>query len=247
MSRKPSPIRSQSYLLRQAVHVWIGLGLVLIAGAAASCATSGPAADTPAPIPAPPPRPQPPAPVQAASGFTPDATLSLCARLTVSNSPAVDADRRVEGFKPYLRAENAVTLAVVPTSGACLSSGFGERNGRPHKGIDVQARPAGMVYAAGDGVVIERNFRKDYGHQVVIDHGSGVFTRYAHLVSNEQTPKPGEKIAFGAPLGVMGNTAETPVAVHLHYEILTGEYVFPKGTFGLTAQNPLRYPYRERR
>lgn len=177
------------------------------------------------------------------ASFAPDSTLELCPRLRVANAPETDGTLKVRDFRPFIRIENAVTMAVVPTRSACLSSGFGDRSGRLHKGIDVQGRPAGMVYAAADGVVIERNFHRDYGHQVVIDHGSGVFARYAHLETNQSAPPPGASIKFGAPLGQMGGTADPPVAVHLHFEVLTGAYVFPAGSFALTPRDPFDYPY----
>ena len=130
--------------------------------------------------------PEPPAPPQTAtSGFTPDASLALCPRESVSNAPPhTGEDRVLTNFSPFVRVKG-VKLAVVPTNNACLSSGFGLRNGKLHKGIDVQNDPAEMVYSGAAGTIREAGWREDdYGNYVVIDHGDFV-TLYSHLANLE--------------------------------------------------------------
>ncbi|MCI4645676.1 MAG: M23 family metallopeptidase [Hyphomonadaceae bacterium] len=170
--------------------------------------------------------------------------LGICPRMTVANAPPVAADLAIVDYQPFVLAEDAVTLAVAPTEG-CVSSGFGPRNGRTHKGLDFRTDTPGMVFAAAQGTVIEAHYRDDYGNQVVIDHGDGVFTRYAHLAAFRGSVREGAVVEAGTPLGPMGNTASYAIPVHLHYEVLVGDYDTPAKSFGLTAKSIFEYPFVE--
>lgn len=199
-------------------------------------------ASNPAPAPAQKPSAAKPS-LPTSTAFKPDATLSLCPRIDVSNAPPVDASRAVIGYTPFVRVENAVELAVNPVNGACLTSGFGVRSTSSHKGVDYQVKPAGMVHAAGAGRIVEAGWRDDYGNYVLINHGSSVFTRYAHMVSLQPGVRENAEAPFGMPLGVMGNTSKYQLPVHLHYEVLIGDYNTPKKSFGLTPVNIFSYPF----
>lgn len=167
-----------------------------------------------------------------------ESELRLCPGMTVANGPPVDAERRVRNFTNVVDV-NGVMVAAAPARGACLSSAFGIRNGRRHKGIDLHAADGGPILAAADGVVVERKFRDDYGNMLLIDHGSGVFTRYAHLSSFAQGVVVGARVSAGQQVGLMGNTASYRIPVHLHYEVLVGDYNTPAGSFGLEPRSPL--------
>lgn len=163
----------------------------------------------------------------------------LCPGMRVSNAPsaATLAEVRVEQAKATAVVDG-VRLSLLPAPGACVSSGFGPRGGRTHRGVDYHARTGVPVYAAAAGTVREMKWRDDYGNMVLIDHGKGVFTRYAHLAGFDPGLKPGGAVKPGARLGLMGNTASYSIPVHLHYEVLTGNYDTPKASFGLTAVDP---------
>jgi murein DD-endopeptidase MepM/ murein hydrolase activator NlpD len=152
----------------------------------------------------------------------------------------VDGGGRVVGYRPVVSV-NGVRLAVAPTDSACLSSGFGPRNGRLHRGVDYQGRPPGMVYAAGEGTVREAGYRDDFGFYVLIDHGSDTFTRYAHLQALTGAASVGRVTQMGTPLGKMGNSAGYRVPVHLHFELLVGDYDTPARSFGLEARDIFDY------
>jgi murein DD-endopeptidase MepM/ murein hydrolase activator NlpD len=203
------------------------------------------------PVPAPVYWPAPSAPVEAPAApagwpvspwFAPDLELSLCRGLDVRNAPYSDTAGRIERFSPFVQAAPGVVLAMVPTNGACLTSGFGDRRGSFHRGLDLQSRPPQPVHAAGPGRVAEMDFRGGYGNYVVIDHGQGIFTRYAHLEYFQPGLAPGVATPFGAPIGMMGGTAIPPVSPHLHYEILTGRIDTPRASFGLDAIDPFSLP-----
>lgn len=171
--------------------------------------------------------------------FVPDEHLYACWR-RVRNSPAIAEDGRIPAYRPYVRVRRGVTLALAPQNGACLTSGFGRRWGRLHKGLDYSSHPPVMIFAAASGTVVEATYRHDYGNMVLIDHGRNVYTRYGHLADFEPDVRPGAKVRFGEALGVMGDTSDRHVGLHLHYEILVGDYHTPKKSFGLKALNPFR-------
>lgn len=101
---------------------------------------------------------------------------------------------------------------------------FGGRNhptlGRymMHTGIDLGADKGVTVYATGDGVVIKDPDRgSGYGMQVLINHGFGYKTRYAHLSKIYVTP--GQQVKRGEAIGEVGNTGRSS-GNHLHYEVI---------------------------
>lgn len=105
-----------------------------------------------------------------------------------------------------------------------ISSYYGQRTDpfykvtKFHGGIDFSG-PTGLgIYATGDGVVIrvEKN-KSGYGNNILIDHGYGYMTRYAHLHSFKV--KKGQKVKRGQEIGLMGNTGKS-TAPHLHYEVI---------------------------
>jgi murein DD-endopeptidase MepM/ murein hydrolase activator NlpD len=213
------------------------------AGASSGAGAPG-AATTPAPSPVPsaPGATQvvvPSAPAALASQIFP-AKLELCPRMAVSNAPT-SAQGVVSNYRQFVRVKEA-RIATFPTPGACLSSGFGSRNDRLHKGLDFHADVGVPVLAGGDGEIVEIKYREDYGNMILIDHGGGVFTRYAHLASFARGLSPGVKVIAGDPLGLMGNSASYQIPIHLHYELLTGDYNTPKGSFGLQPADPLSFP-----
>lgn len=116
-----------------------------------------------------------------------------------------------------------------------IVSGFGMRfhpilkYHRLHSGIDMTARQGTPVYATGDGVVrvAGRNAEgySGYGVVVLVDHGFGYQTLYAHL--NSATVRAGHKVKRGEQIGTVGSTGMSSGS-HLHYEvILNGKKVDP--------------------
>ncbi|MCX7697001.1 MAG: peptidoglycan DD-metalloendopeptidase family protein [Bacteroidales bacterium] len=108
-----------------------------------------------------------------------------------------------------------------------ISSGFGWRinpftrsGAQFHPGIDF-AGPVGIpIYATGDGVVIDpfkTSSMHGYGLVVVIDHGFGFKTLYAHL--SKILVKPGDSVKRGQIIGLLGNSGPS-TGPHLHYEVI---------------------------
>lgn len=117
-----------------------------------------------------------------------------------------------------------------------LSSRFGMRNDpftkkpRFHSGVDLSCGVSGEpIYATGDGVVSRISFDFfGYGNYIIVDHGFGYKTRYAHLKATLVTE--GQKVKKGDQIGEMGNTGRSK-GTHLHYEV----------HYQNKAVNPLNY------
>lgn len=104
-----------------------------------------------------------------------------------------------------------------------LLSGFGMRLHpihkmmKMHKGIDFSAPKGTPIYASGDGQIIKvENKRSGYGKNIVISHGYGYQSRYAHM--SRMDVKVGETVKKGQVIGLVGSTG-TSTAPHLHYEV----------------------------
>ncbi|MCU9613463.1 M23 family metallopeptidase [Caldibacillus lycopersici] len=117
---------------------------------------------------------------------------------------------------------------IWPTNGGYISSTMGYRWGNFHKGIDI-ARPSNYtIKAADNGKVVSAGWDGDYGNKIVIDHGNGMRTVYAHLSSINVSV--GQTVAQGSKIGVMGSTGDS-TGTHLHFE------VYVNGSL----KNPLNY------
>ena len=87
-----------------------------------------------------------------------------------------------------------------------------------HSGIDFSAPKGAPVFATGDGVIKKvRHSRRGYGNTILIDHGYGYKTFYAHL--SKILVRRGQKVKRGEIIGEVGNTGKS-TAPHVHYEII---------------------------
>jgi murein DD-endopeptidase MepM/ murein hydrolase activator NlpD len=116
--------------------------------------------------------------------------------------------------------------AIQPVSNKDLSrmaSGYGYRihpiykTKKFHAGMDFSAKTGTPIYATGDGKISKvRKSRRGYGNHVIIDHGFGYKTLYAHM--SRYIVKRGQKVNRGDVIGYVGSSG-TSVAPHLHYEV----------------------------
>lgn len=113
--------------------------------------------------------------------------------------------------------------AIKPVDGILLS-GYGMRYHpvlkykRMHEGVDFRADVGTPVHATGDGVVKLARRKNTYGRLLIIDHGNGVESHYAHLSSFKKNIEPGTKIERGQVVAYSGNSGVTE-GPHLHYEV----------------------------
>jgi murein DD-endopeptidase MepM/ murein hydrolase activator NlpD len=122
--------------------------------------------------------------------------------------------------------------AISPVKNPIIVSGFGMRYHpvykilKMHTGIDIIGQHGTPIYATADGVVRdEMEGYSGYGVMVVIDHGRGYKTVYAHL--SKRLAKSGQKVKRGDKIGYMGSSG-LAIGTHLHYEVFkNGVHVNP--------------------
>lgn len=85
-----------------------------------------------------------------------------------------------------------------------------------HLGIDLACAANTNVYAANAGTVIESQYHYSYGNYVLIDHGGGIATLYAHM--NERWVSAGDTVVQGQQIGLVGTTGSSS-GYHLHFEV----------------------------
>lgn len=104
----------------------------------------------------------------------------------------------------------------MPTDNRVVTSNFGRRWGRQHKGIDVKVYIGDTIRAAFSGKVrMVRYDRNGYGKYVVIRHGNGLETIYGHM--SKQIVEENQIVTAGEPIGLGGNTGRS-TGSHLHFE-----------------------------
>ncbi|RLQ89680.1 M23 family metallopeptidase [Planomicrobium sp. Y74] len=150
------------------------------------------------------------------------------ATMSKSNSETVEKEDKILFTGKSLK-QNELVLKVAkalpsvgtgkfvwPAQGGYISSKKGPRWGREHKGIDI-AQPEGFdILAADHGVVKAAGADGTFGNRVIIDHGNGYETIYAHLKTIDV--QVGDKVPQGTKIGVMGTTGRS-TGIHLHFEI----------------------------
>ena len=105
---------------------------------------------------------------------------------------------------------------AMPSPSTVITSNFGPRWGRQHKGLDVKLNTGDTIYAAFNGKVrIVRYEPKGYGRYVVIRHDNGLETIYGHM--SKQLVAENQDVRAGEPIGLGGSTGRS-TGSHLHFE-----------------------------
>jgi murein DD-endopeptidase MepM/ murein hydrolase activator NlpD len=143
-----------------------------------------------------------------------------------------------EAIAAFLRAHGDGEAEVSPKgmtwpARGPVTSGYGWREHpifgtrRFHAGIDIGAPTGAPIVAAGSGTVVFASSRTGYGNHVIIDHGGGVATLYAHMSSIGASN--GQRVAIGDRIGAIGCTGYC-TGPHLHFEVrVNGDPVNPMG------------------
>lgn len=156
-------------------------------------------------------------------------------RKIASLSQPTRAKRFPKTSKPNLQEKLATAPAIqglhaleYPVKNYRISSGFGWRGRHHHDGVDIPAPIGTHINAAEAGTVVEEGWESGYGHMLIIDHGNGLRTRYAHC--SRVLVKLGETIQKGQHVADVGATGRVSGA-HLHFEVLVSGH----------PQNPKQY------
>ncbi|MDK3258166.1 M23 family metallopeptidase [Blastococcus capsensis] len=151
----------------------------------------------------------------------PQASISVAeaqARLQeVAASRAARAQR--QAAEAAAAAEAARPKAVLPVTGARLTSGYGSRWGTFHYGIDLAAPMRTPEYAAMDGVVLRAGSASGFGLVIQILHENGDVTVYGHM--DKILVEPGQYVEAGETIALLGNRGQS-TGPHLHFEVHQG-------------------------
>jgi murein DD-endopeptidase MepM/ murein hydrolase activator NlpD len=157
-------------------------------------------------------------------------TAAVIASLTVRNNIDIARDRTL-GLEDQLRFVEQIALlraekllstpSMWPVAGP-IRSAYGRRRDpftgatEQHRALDIGALYGTVIRAPADGRVIYSRRRADYGNLIVVDHGSGITTRFGHLSRFEAGV--GDRVQKGDVIGYVGNSGRS-TGPHLHYEV----------------------------
>lgn len=144
--------------------------------------------------------------------------------LEVLKKETEEAIERISGIREFLKEQKHLYLATPqgwPVEGR-ITSDFGKRlhpvtgNLSFHSGVDIEVAPGTPVKATAEGVVSFSGWNYESGYSIVIEHGYGYSTVYAHNRKNFVVV--GQRVKKGEVIGISGGTGST-TGPHLHYEI----------------------------
>jgi len=160
-----------------------------------------------------------------------DHEAQLQAQLVVlqANRAATEADF-IAGIKARTGAGASLDAGEISNSGwaspttGFITDGFGwriaplEGASSFHRGTDLAAPCGQNIYAASSGTVVYAGWNGSYGNFILIDHGNGVATGYAHIVSGGILVSVGESVVVGENIAHIGSTGLS-TGCHLHFEV----------------------------
>lgn len=159
------------------------------------------------------------------------AFISLADKIAAQKQVIKESMGPIESQLAYLMAKPSIMPVNAP-----ITDGFGYRKNpftsrgtEFHSGIDFAASYGTDVSATGDGIVMFSGWNAGYGRTVIISHGYGITTLYAH--NSKLLVKQGDKVKKGQAIAKVGNTGRS-TGTHLHYEVkVNGKSVNPSKYF----------------
>ncbi len=151
-----------------------------------------------------------------------------------------EALQALTGYFEDRKALLASTPAIWPVRG-WVTSDFGFRldpytsQRKTHEGLDIANTPGTPIVAPADGTVVYASQEGGYGNVIVIDHGLGIKTRYAHL--SKIDVHLGDRVRRGQLIAAIGNTGRS-TGPHLHYEVRINGVPENPRKFILEAEEP---------
>jgi murein DD-endopeptidase MepM/ murein hydrolase activator NlpD len=156
---------------------------------------------------------------------------SLTDKIAIQKQLINDSLGPIKSKLAYLMAKPSIMPVI-----ASITAGFGyrknpftSRGSEFHKGVDFAASYGETVSATGDGIVIFSGWNAGYGRMVIISHGYGITTLYAH--NSKLLVNQGDKVKKGQAISKAGNTGRS-TGTHVHYEVkVNGKNVNPAKYF----------------
>jgi len=164
---------------------------------------------------------------QTPEGTEPPAGMPVTTDAALSSELALDLPAEPE-TEPALASVNSTkapeSSAMIWPVPSCwtIAVAFGEGSNASHTGIDISDGNSNgkIVVAAAKGTVIYADASAgSYGLQVLIEHGDGIMTRYAHLMSGSVSVEDGDTVEAGQPIARVGSTGNA-ASPHLHFEVI---------------------------
>lgn len=156
---------------------------------------------------------------------------SLSEKIALQKKNIADSLDPIKKQLAYLMAKPSIkpVTASITASFGYRKNPFTSRGSEFHKGIDFAASYGQTVSASGDGIVAFSGWNAGYGRMVIISHGYGLSSLYAH--NSKLLVKQGDKVKKGQAISKVGNTGRS-TGTHLHYEVkLNGKNVNPANYF----------------
>lgn len=170
--------------------------------------------------------------------------------------PIIDFEKKVDitsefwdttTFNPYkneiiqfpfnIQFEDSIFTSPIKRA-KVVTSRYGWRKGRPHRGIDIDLITGDSVVSVLDGIVRFARYSSGHGKVVVVRHYNGLETAYAHL--SKISVKPNDTIKKGQLLGKGGSTGRS-TGSHLHLVTsFKGQYIHPEYLFDFSDANTIR-------
>lgn len=134
------------------------------------------------------------------------------------------------------KKEGLHSTPSIRPSNAPISSGYGyrldplgRRTSKKHNGVDFAGKPDSPIFVTADGVVRHAGWVPSFGQAILVDHGFGYSTLYAHTTGSQL--KPGDTVKRGDKIATMGSSGRS-TGTHLHYEVWKdGKPVNPRNYF----------------
>lgn len=165
-------------------------------------------------------------------------------RLNQISRSSMRGELKLQGLYEIVQDQHLLlraTPSILPTRG-WITSRFGFRVDpftglrRMHPGIDIATHAGAPIYSPADGVVTYAGVKPGYGKILVIEHGYGVSSRYAH--NSQYAVSTGEKVRRGDVISFVGNSGRS-TGPHLHYEVRINEIPVDPSNFILDELGPL--------